>query len=809
MQEYVDLKLIAPKSIEARAYQVILAESAVKASTMIVLPTGLGKTVIALLAIAKRLENGGRVIFLAPTKPLVEQHAEFLRSHLLADTTIFTGEIPPEQRSEQWKKKHQAIVSTPQVIENDVKAGRITLDDVKLIVFDEAHRAVGNYAYRYIASKYVEQAIDPLILGMTASPGGTVEKIKQVSESLFIEKIEIRTESDPDVYPYTHQKNIEVRRFELPPQMEAIRRLLKEAASKKVRQLIQMRVVLNEWVSTSELIKIQNKVASDKHFRAMTLVAEVIKLRHAIGLIETQGVVPTRKYFERLKKEAESKKGSKAARNLVANDRVKSAMQLASRLDEAHPKLGALRDVAKEQLAYKPDSRIIVFTNYRDTAEIVKKTLNTLQGVRAEKFVGQAKKDGLKGLSQKEQVQLISDFVNGTFNVIVATSVAEEGLDIPATDMVVFYEPIPSEIRSIQREGRTGRRRAGRVVVLITKGTRDEAYSSSSTRKKRMMSAEIKRLSATQSSAAALVESRSAARADPVLLAGVGATPEQARLETKCSFHPTESSPKTAKMKAYSNGSRGTVDRNILERQRTLLDFNGQERMASQNRIHVVADLRESKSGVLEELEALGALVERETLPVADYVISDRVAVERKTDSDFVASMTERDLFSQIQQLAINYERPLIIVEGLDLYTQRGVHPKSVRGMLAAITIDLGVPTLCSRDACDTARLLFALAEREQTSRKRTPAVHGKKVKKTLREQQEYVICAIPSIGLVTARSLLGRFGSLEALFQASTPELTKVPGIGPRTAAIIHKLATAYYETADRQPSNSKWTDT
>jgi Fanconi anemia group M protein len=807
MQDYIDLKLITPKSIEARAYQVTLAENALKASTMIVLPTGLGKTVIALLAIAKRLENGGRVIFLAPTKPLVEQHAEFLRSHLLADTIVFTGEIPPELRRERWKMNHQAVVSTPQVIENDLKTKRITLDDVKLIVFDEAHRAVGNYAYRYIASKYVEQAADALILGMTASPGGTAEKIKQVSESLFIDNIETRAESDPDVYPYTHPKNVEVRRFELPPEMEAVRRLLKEAASKKVRQLIKMRVVFNEWVSTSELIRIQNQVASNKHFRAMSLVAEVIKLRHAIGLIETQGVVPTRKYFERLRTEAKSQKGSKAARNLVADDRVKTAMQLASRLDEVHPKLGALRDVVQEQLAYKPDSRIIVFTNYRDTAEIAKRTLNALRDVRAEKFVGQAKKDGLKGLSQKEQVQVVSDFVNGTFNVIVATSVAEEGLDIPATDMVVFYEPIPSEIRSIQREGRTGRRRAGRIVMLITKGTRDEAYSSSSTRKKRVMNAAIKRLSATHSFPEGLIETGSETRVDGSRLENEGSAPAQARLETKCSFHQTENSPKMTRTRDHPNGHRWIVSQNILERQRTLLDFNVRERETRQRRICVVADLRESRSGVLEELEALGALVQRQTLSVADYILSDRVAVERKTHSDFIASIKERDLFSQVQELATNYERPLIIVEGLDLYAKRGVHPKAVRGMLAAIAIDLGVPTLCSRDVSETASLLFALAEREQTGKKRTPAVHGKKIQKTLREQQEYVLCAMPSIGLVTARALLERFGSLEALFQASTPELTKVPGVGPQTASTIRKLATAYYKTADQLPSNPSGT--
>ncbi|HEX7514748.1 MAG TPA: helicase-related protein, partial [archaeon] len=485
MREHVDLKLIVPNSVEARVYQVALAESAARASTMIVLPTGLGKTVVALLVIAKRLEEGGRIIFLAPTKPLVEQHAEFLRAHLLAETTIFTGEIPPEKRKELWKEEQQAIVSTPQVIENDLKAGRITLAGVKLIIFDEAHRAVGNYAYRFIASRYVEQADDPLILGMTASPGGTVEKINEVSESLFIDNIEIRTESDPDVYPYTHEKNMEMLRFTLPPEMETIQQHLKQSAAERLRKLIKMKVVFSEWVSTSELIKIQNKVATDRNYRAMSLVAEVIKLRHAIGLIETQGVVPTRKYFARLHKQAQSKKGSKAARNLVSDDHIKAAAELLNHLDEIHPKLEALKGVVQQQLALKPDSRVIVFTNYRDTAEIVRNTLNTLRDVRAEKFVGQAKKDGLKGLSQKEQVKLVLDFVNGTYNVLVATSVAEEGLDIPATDMVVFYEPVPSEIRSIQREGRTGRRRAGRVVVLITKGTRDEAYSSSSSRKKR------------------------------------------------------------------------------------------------------------------------------------------------------------------------------------------------------------------------------------------------------------------------------------------------------------------------------------
>jgi Fanconi anemia group M protein len=690
MREFVDLKLIVPNSIEARLYQVALAKSAARASTLIVLPTGLGKTVVALLVIAKRLEEDGRIIFLAPTKPLVEQHAEFLRSHLIAETSIVTGEIPPEKRRELWKQEQQAIVSTPQVIENDLKAGRITLTDVKLIIFDEAHRAVGNYAYRFIADKYIEQAKDPLILGMTASPGGTAEKIHAVSESLFIDNIEIRTESDPDVYPYTHSKNVEMLKFSLPPQMETIRQHLKQCAAERLRKLIKMKAVFSEWVSTSELIKIQQKVATDRNYRAMSLVAEVIKLRHAIGLIETQGVIPTRKYFARLVKEAQSKKGSKAARSLVADDRIKAAVELSNRLDEIHPKLEALKNVVLQQLALKPDSRIIVFTNYRDTAEIVRNTLNTLHDVRAEKFVGQAKKDGVKGLSQKEQVNLVSDFVNGTYNVLVATSVAEEGLDIPATDMVVFYEPIPSEIRSIQREGRTGRRRSGRVVVLITKGTRDEAYSLSSSRKKRMMSAEMKRLSSNRTFPAERIkvaaERGPEASTEALRSLKTDQATTYAQIETQCSFHAAEKDAIPTKIHSRYKTSEGTVGTIPEERQKTLLDFDSTEKNAVDKLIRVVADQGEVTSG-------------------------------------------------------------------------------------------------------------DAITEREQTDKMRIPEVHGKKILLTLREQQENVIAAIPSVGPVTARALLEFFGSLEAIFRAPIQELTKVRGVGPQTARAIHSLATTYYE--------------
>ncbi len=799
MSEYVDHALVVPNSIEARTYQVALAESALRAPSMIVLPTGLGKTVVALLAIARRLEHGGRALFLAPTKPLVEQHAQFLRSYLRAGTTVFTGEIPSDKRSKLWKENLQAIVSTPQVIENDLKAQRIGLSDVKIIIFDEAHRAVGNYAYHFIASTYLEQAADPLILGMTASPGGTIEKIHEVSASLYIDNIEIRTETDPDVLPYTFQKDIEIHRLLLPPEMKVMRERLKQATSKRLRELIKMRVIFTEWTSTSDLIKLQSKVAALQNYRAMSLLAEVIKLRHALGLVETQGVVPTRKYFERLLKDAQSKSGSKATKRLSVDEDVSAAITLARQLAEIHPKLSAAKEIVTHQLADKPDSRIIVFTNYRDTAEVVKSALNDVDGVKAEKFVGQATKNGSKGLSQKEQVGLVSAFVDGTYNVLVATSVAEEGLDIPSTDMVIFYEPIPSEIRSIQREGRTGRRRSGKVIVLVTKDTRDETYSWSSSHKKRTMRKEIQRLSTHENTQPAPASRAAPPRATQTLDVesfvsdGSNSDSEAAGNGDLHNSSVRDNAANEEASPSRANNTSVTAARIAEENQKTLLDFESDGTLGDRG-IRVLADRREVRSGIVEALESLGVTVEIRTLPVADYVISDEIAVERKTTDDFVSSMISRDLALQIQQLAHNYSHPLLLLEGSGLATQRNIAPKTVKAMMASIVVDLGVSIICSQDIAETACLLFTIAEREQVAHKTSPTVHGKRVPKTLRDQQEYVIAMIPSIGRVTARGLLEHFGSVQAVFSASTFELTRVPGIGKRTAEQIRTLARARY---------------
>ena len=500
MSEFVSRPLLVPDTVARRAYQETLAAKALEKSSLIVLPTGLGKTIIALLVIAGRLDGqaGAKALVLSPTKPLVEQHAAFFRRTLAIDpdrVVVFTGSTPPEQRAELWRAA-TVVVSTPQVIENDLLCHRFTLEDVVHVTFDEAHRASGNYAYVYIARKYVEQAKDPLILGITASPGSTPDKIGEIAGSLFIEHVEMKTEHDPDVAPYIFDKDIEWVRVNVTDKANEIRILLEAIIADRLKRLYEMGVVYSRNMSLNkkELLLLQQRLqaqiakgSSPESYRAVSIVAEIMKAEHAVDLIQTQGLQPLSRYFERLKEEAGAKGGSKATRRLMNDPRLQRAMHAAETADELNPKTEKVKEIVAGQLAANPASKIIVFTNFRDTAEVVAKALGELEGVRPVRFVGQASKLNDRGLTQKRQVEILDKFRAGEYNALIATSVAEEGLDIPSTDLVVFYEPVPSEIRSIQRRGRTGRNTIGRVVVLMSRGTRDEgAYRVSQSKEKRM-----------------------------------------------------------------------------------------------------------------------------------------------------------------------------------------------------------------------------------------------------------------------------------------------------------------------------------
>lgn len=492
------MSFIREGAVSERLYQQNIASVASRESTLVVLPTGLGKTVIALMVIDSVLwTEGGRVLFMAPTKPLVEQHHTFLRERLTLpgeELVMMTGELSPDRRAEWWRKA-RVIVSTPQVVENDIFSGSVWLRDFSLIIYDECHRAAGDYAYVHIAEIYSSEKPDGLVLGMTASPGSEIETVEGICTTLGIRRIEARTEDDPDVMPYVQEIAVKWVEVMLPDSLRSISREFRRMMSRRVEALKKMEFLAEDFGGTTrELLgagrRINDEMASGRKsrtlFEAMRIQAEAIKIAHGIDLAETQSVHALRKYVLKLSDEAAAKK-SKASVSIAADEHFIAILGILQSLGQEHPKMERLREALVQQLSSNPGSRIMVFTQYRDTADAVSEMVRGIAGARPLKLVGQSPKGREKGLRQKEQIDVISKFAAGEANVLISTSVGEEGLDIASTDMVIFFEPVPSEIRSIQRKGRTGRLSSGKVLVLITKETKDEGYYYTSKRKERAM----------------------------------------------------------------------------------------------------------------------------------------------------------------------------------------------------------------------------------------------------------------------------------------------------------------------------------
>jgi Fanconi anemia group M protein len=738
--------LIRPESLESREYQLSIAMKALDANTMVILPTGLGKTAVALLVAASRLYNEkGKVLMLAPTKPLVEQHLRYFEKYLAVQPeggpaaspfVMFTGDAPPAERTADWNRA-AVIVATPQVIKNDLIAGRYTLTDVTLMVVDECHRAVGNYAYVFLAQRYQSTADKPLLLAMTASPGGMQEKVQEVCANLGIQHVETRTENDPDVRPYVFERELEYIEINLPPELKSAIAVINGLIEHRLGFLASLHFTVpkREKLTMKALnainAQIQQRIQNrdPAGYQAASVYAECMKLKHAVTLAESQGSEVLKGYLAKLYAEGTSAGGSKASQRLAADQSFRELFERSVEwTQELHPKAAIALGLVREQLEAHPDSRIIVFATYRDTVQLLVDYL-TANGIPCERFVGQATKDSEKGLSQKKQIAALTRFREGEFRVLIATSVGEEGLDVPSTDMVIFYEAVPSEIRSIQRKGRTGRHGAGRVVVLVTKGTSDEVFRHVSTAKEKMMHRSMRAMG-KMTSAVPLPA--------PV--------PEQASIEA---FTP--------------QGPR------------------------------IVVDDRETSSKVVEVLSGMGAAIRLERLAQGDYAVGDRILVERKTARDFVDTLVNRDLLGQVRATAEAALRPVLIIEGGDLYTQRDIHPNAIKGVLAALTVDMGVSVLFTRDEQDTAQMLFVLAKREEGERGGRK-VHPHKIHRSVREDQEYIVSAFPEIGMKNARLLLAHFGSIQGIANASFEELVAIHGIGEKTAQRVFGVCRAKY---------------
>ncbi len=783
---YVSHPLINPETLEQREYQLAIAKSCTRENTLVVLPTGLGKTAVAALVIAETLaKEKGKILFMAPTKPLVEQHASFIRRVVAgAEPAVLTGEVSPKKRVKVWEES-QIIVSTPQVISNDLISGRISLSDVSLTIFDEAHRAVGKYAYVFVAEKYLAQG-NGRILGMTASPGNE-ETTLEVCSNLGMTAVEIRSESDPDVAPYVQKVRFQWVRVDLPDGTKKLVEMLRAMFNQSLKELRAMGMLqgFNRIPGKREILELGRQIqmrmkmpgqTPSNLYRAMSLQAALLKIETAIDLAETQNITAVKNYLDRLMQEANSRTGSKAAREIVSSILFRDIVKYLGTLNYEHPKLNRLIEIIKGEVEKRPDSRIIVFTNIRDTCDLVVDSL-AKEGIHAERFVGQASRGGVKGLKQKEQVAIIERFKNSEFPVLVATSVAEEGLDIPSTDLVVFYEPVPSVIRTIQRRGRTGRQESGRVIVLITRKTRDEGYYWSVKRQEKAMKEDMIRLRE--------------ALAKRITVPDYGyenAGGKKPEIELPEPDVPEDSGYDTA-----NGGKKGP----------TLFDFSGKrpdgEKKGEPEPMRIVADTREFRSEVVTALARYGVIVESKQMDVGDYIISDRVAVERKEAQDFISSLLDGRLFSQMGSLKSAYPRPVVIIEGESLHGIRNISKEAVNGALASIVIDFGIPVIFTKGAEETADMLVSMLKREN-SEGHVARLRGERAGFELHEQQQFIIEGLPGVSGVLARRLLSHFGTIQAIANASVKELTEVKGVGKGTAQGIHDIFRERYLAKERR---------
>lgn len=530
--EYFNGPYLKNNKVFFRHYQNNIVRRCKNKNSLVVLPTGLGKTIIGILLITNALKKykKAKIIVMAPTRPLVAQHKMSCQEFLNIDPeeiTSLTGKKSPERRILLFNES-RILVSTPQVIKNDLERGRYDLKNVSLIIFDEAHRTKGNYSYNFISNEYINNCSDPLILGLTASPGKDYEHIQQLCDNLHIENIVFKTYEDEDVIDYIFDVDVFIERLDLPIRVLEISEVWSHLFQKFLRFFIDRELInpYKRFYSKLDFLRIshdltwslnfenypESEIKDEEYFeqlyyqspRIIDIVKEkklniqsiysycssCISILHAKDLLETQNISLFTSFLERLEHKAE---GELLSAKRITNSKnfqfIKSLLKSQNQAELAHPKINKVISLIKEEMEEFQNRKIIIFTQFREMAEFLKQKLRSeFNGqLEIEKFIGQASKIDDFGFSQSKQIEILQDFRDDKINIIIATSIAEEGLDIPNVDAIIFYEPVPSEIRLIQRRGRTGRFANGRCYILITKDSVDVPFYRVSRRKEETM----------------------------------------------------------------------------------------------------------------------------------------------------------------------------------------------------------------------------------------------------------------------------------------------------------------------------------
>ncbi|KAG0650583.1 ATP-dependent DNA helicase MPH1 [Hyphodiscus hymeniophilus] len=494
-----------------RDYQFSIVRNGLFNNLLVALPTGLGKTFIAATIMYNyyRWTKDAQIIFVAPTKPLVAQQVDACFKIVgipRSDTTMLTGEQQTGLRAEEWLEK-RVFFMTPQTLINDLSTGIADPKKIVLLVVDEAHRATGNYAYVKVVQFLRRFNKSFRVLALTATPGGTVEAVQDVIDHLEISQVEIRTEESIDIQQFVHKRTID--KVLLDPSDEII--MVKELLSKALQPLVNLLCSQNAYYNKDpmSLNPFQLMKARQAWFASPTgkqanqglkgmmmgLFSVLASIAHSIKLLNFHGISPFYSAVKDFRQSVEEgNKGGKYRKQILESPDFRKMMeriQFWLNKDDfvGHPKLTYLCDTILNHFldagegrladgAPPSSTRVIVFSEFRDSAEDIARILNKHEPmIRASVFVGQADSKRSQGMNQAKQQETIRKFQSGIYNVLVATSIGEEGLDIGQVDLIVCYDASGSPIRMLQRMGRTGRKRAGNIVLLLMRGKEEEAFS--------------------------------------------------------------------------------------------------------------------------------------------------------------------------------------------------------------------------------------------------------------------------------------------------------------------------------------------
>ena len=783
------------KGLESRIYQEMLFMEAKDQNSLIVLPTGLGKTIIILYLVNYYFQKfpNKKILVATPTKPLVHQITQTFLEFLDVPEEIIqemAGSTSPDKRAAMYQTG-KIFIGTPQTFSNDFDTDKIIPKEISLLCFDEAHRSTGNYAYVKIVQNFTDFNLNPRIIAFTATPGNKPEQIEQVIQNLHIESISSRFADDPDVRPFVSFHRPKIIWVQLPDSYKTIIKFFEQYQNEIVEKIKEKGLDPGKYISKTTALDLQKQVTAlmqdDPEIgELLYYVPNLIRILHIKEITETQGLPQTKitlsKWFLDPKQ--------KTLKMFIEHPFIQNAYEIISKNTEKHPKLLKLVEILKER-TQDAESKIIVFTNYRDSVDFLLQELEE-QGIVTKKFIGQSSQKKSSGMSQKEQIKVLDEFKNSNLNVLISTSVGEEGIDVGACDLVIFYDSVSSVVRNVQRIGR-GRKRQSEVIRLITRDTKDAIMYYATLKQEKKIQEFIRKelprkINIQVKNVPSAPVKNSYANTIPI-------QPEQSNSGGQSSLFQYMSStvPLTEIKKEEQTNSEILIEKQ-RQKEKPLINEQAEENEINfsedSDKLLILVDNREARSQVPRLLKkSENVKIQLVNLPEGDYKVSNECVIERKTMHDFVESIIDGRLFDQIGNKLSTYRKPILILEGQETDIKINIAPSAIKGAIATIVLNYKMPVLRTITESETVDMIIAFAKREQKSAKNKPSLHTISKTFPMKEIQRFILASIPGVNRTKADQLLEEFKTIQNLANATPDDLVTIDGIGKTLTERILKI--------------------